>query len=254
MMKKLILIALIFFVAPAGVMAAGVGAPLDKADIDLHNTDSLQRGAKLFVNYCLNCHSAGYARYNRVAADLGITDEQMSENMVFTTDENGEKSKVGSLMKVAMTEKYAKEAFGTKIPDLTLVARVRGTDWLYTYLRTFYLDDSRPTGMNNLVFPDVGMPHVLWELQGHQKAIVETTTDADGHEHEAIVGFETVVPGSMTGPEYDQAVRDLVGFLAYMGEPVQLERQKLGVYVLLFLALLFVVAYFLKKEYWKDIH
>jgi len=254
MMKKLILIALIFFVAPAGALAAGGGAPLDKANIDLHNQESLQRGAKLFVNYCLNCHSAGYARYNRVAADLGITEEQMSENMIFTTDDNGEKSKVGSLMKVAMTEKYAKEAFGTKIPDLTLVARVRGTDWLYTYLRTFYMDDSRPTGMNNIVFPDVGMPHVLWELQGYQKAVVETTTDADGHEHEKIVGFETVVPGSMSGPEYDQAVRDLVGFLAYMGEPVQLERKKLGVYVLLFLALLFVVAYFLKKEYWKDIH
>jgi len=254
MMKKLILIACIFFAAPAVVWASEAGVHLDKANVDLHNQESLQRGAKLFTNYCLSCHSASYARYNRVAADLGITEEQMSDNMIFTTDENGEKTKVGSLMKVAMTPKYAKEAFGTKVPDLTLVARVRGTDWLYTYLRTFYLDDSRPTGMNNAVFPNVGMPHVLWELQGYQKAVIETETDHEGHEHEKIVGYETVVPGSMSGPEYDQAVRDIVTFLAYMGEPAKLERQRLGVYVLLFLALLFVVAYFLKKEYWKDVH
>jgi ubiquinol-cytochrome c reductase cytochrome c1 subunit len=253
-MKKLLIIAFVVLFAPVAMAAGGSGYPLDKVNFDMNNKDSLQRGAKLFVNYCLNCHSAGYARYNRVAADLGITDEQMSDNMIFTTDENGEKSKVGSLMKVAMTEKYAKEAFGTKIPDLTLIARVRGTDWLYTYLRTFYMDDSRPTGMNNAVFPDVGMPHVLWELQGYQKAIKETTVDENGNEHTSILGFETVQPGSMTGPEYDQAMRDLVGFLSYMGEPVQMERQRLGLYVLLFLALLFVVSYFLKKEYWKDVH
>jgi ubiquinol-cytochrome c reductase cytochrome c1 subunit len=253
-MKKLLIIAFAVLFAPVAMAAGGSGYHLDKVDIDLNNKESLQRGARLFVNYCLNCHSAGYARYNRVAADLGISEEAMSDNMIFTTDANGDKSKVGSLMKVAMSERYAKEAFGTKIPDLTLVARVRGTDWLYTYLRTFYMDDSRPMGVNNAVFADVGMPHVLWELQGFQKAVKETTVDDNGNEHTEIVGFETVKPGSMSGPEYDQAMRDLVGFLAYMGEPIAMERQRLGLYVLLFLALLFVVSYFMKKEYWKDIH
>lgn len=254
MMKKLLIIAFALLFAPAVMASGGAGYHLDKVSIDLNNKESLQRGARLFVNYCLNCHSAGYARYNRVAADLGISDEAMSDNMIFTTDEDGEKNKVGSLMKVAMSGKYAKEAFGTKIPDLTLVARVRGADWLYTYLRTFYLDDSRPTGVNNAVFPNVGMPHVLWELQGFQEAIEETKVDEHGNEHTHIVGFETVQPGSMSGPEYDQAIRDLVGFLEYMGEPIAMERQRLGLYVLLFLAVLFVVSYFLKKEYWKDVH
>jgi len=253
-MKKLILIACIFFAAPMAVLASEGGFPPDKANVDLHNKEALQRGAKLFSNYCLSCHSASYARYNRVAKDIGITEAQMSDNMIFTTDENGEKTKVGSLMKVAMTPKYAKEAFGTKVPDLTLVARVRGSDWLYTYLRTFYLDDTRPTGVNNAVFHNVGMPHVLWELQGYQKPVIETDTDHEGNEHEKIAGFETVVPGTLSEPEYDQAVRDIVTFLTYMGEPAKLERQRLGVYVLLFLAVLFVFAYFLKKEYWKDIH
>ncbi|RMG53685.1 MAG: cytochrome c1 [Gammaproteobacteria bacterium] len=253
-MKKLILIAILLGLAPVVLASGHGGYPLDKADVDLENKDSLQRGAKMFVNYCMGCHSMRYMRYNRVAKDLGIPEDIAKQDLIFVTDENGDKVKIGTLMKNAMREKYAKEAFGTKIPDLTLEARVRGADWLYTYLRTFYLDDSRPTGVNNAVFHNVGMPHVLWKLQGLQKAKIEEYEDHEGNKHHRIVGFEMVQPGTMTGPEYDKAVRDLVNFLVYMGEPVKLERMKLGVYVLLFLAVFFVLAYFLKKEYWKDVH
>ncbi|MFO7602242.1 MAG: cytochrome c1 [Gammaproteobacteria bacterium] len=219
-----------------------------KADIDLENKSSLQRGARLFSNYCLSCHSADYMRYNRMAVDLGLSDKQVEENLMFASD------KVGETMTVAMTKKDGEAWFGTKVPDLTVIARSRGTDWLYTYLKTFYLDDSRPYGMNNQRFPSVGMPHVLWELEGLKKAIYESHTDAAGKEVKTLVGFETVVPGKMSAMEYDSAVTDLVNFMTYMGEPVKLERQRWGILAMLFLALLFVVAYALKKEYWKDIH
>lgn len=221
---------------------------LDKARIDPANKESLQRGARTFVNYCLSCHSAKYQRYNRLARDLGMSETDVLENLMFTGE------KIGDTMDIALSAKDAKKYFGAAPPDLTLVARVRGVDWLYTYLRTFYLDDSRPFGVNNLVFDKVGMPHVLWELQGWQKPLYETETDSQGHEHKKVVGLELVEQGSQTPAEYDRTVRDLVNFLAYMADPVKLERQALGIKVLLFLFVLFIITYLLKKEYWKDVH
>lgn len=246
-MKKYLL-SVLLLVAPALVAASGGGVHLDKANIDPANKESLQRGARTFVNYCMGCHSAKYQRYNRLGRDLGISDDDIIQNLMFT----GEKT--GDLMDIAMTKEMGKKWFGAAPPDLTLVARVRGTDWLYTYLRTFYQDDSRPFGVNNQVFSSVGMPNVLWELQGTQKAVYETVVDDDGHEHQVLEGVELEEAGSQTPAEFDRTVRDLVNFLAYMGEPIKLERQSLGIKVMLFLFVFFIVAYLLKKEYWKDIH
>ena len=246
-MKKII-IALLITLMPALGLAAGGGVHLDKADVDLTNQASLQNGAKLFVNYCLSCHSAAYMRYNRMAKDLGLTEEQVQNNLMFAAD------KVGETMTIAMPANDAKKWFGTKIPDLTVVARARGEDWLYTYLRTFYLDASRPWGVNNATFKDVGMPHVLWELEGLKQPVYEIYKDHDGNDAKRIVGYEIVQPGKMSATEYDNAVRDLVNFMVYMGEPAKLSRYNIGVWVLLFLALLFVVSYAMKKEFWKDVH
>ena len=246
-MKKYLL-SVLLLVAPALVAASGGGVHLDKANIDPTNKESLQRGARTFVNYCMGCHSAKYQRYNRLGRDLGISDEDIIDNLMFT----GERT--GDLMDIAMTKEMGKKWFGAAPPDLTLVARVRGTDWLYTYLRTFYQDDSRPFGVNNRVFSKVGMPNVLWELQGTQKAVYETVVDDDGREYQVLEGVELEEAGSQTPAEFDRTVRDLVNFLAYMGEPIKLERQSLGIKVMLFLFVFFIVAYLLKKEYWKDIH
>jgi ubiquinol-cytochrome c reductase cytochrome c1 subunit len=245
---KNIIIALLITLMPALGVAAGGGVHLDKADVDLTNQASLQNGAKLFVNYCLSCHSAAYMRYNRMAKDLGLSEEQVQNNLMFAAD------KVGETMTIAMPANDAKKWFGTKIPDLTVVARARGEDWLYTYLRTFYLDASRPWGVNNATFKDVGMPHVLWELEGLKQPVYEIYKDHDGNDAKRIVGYEIVQPGKMSATEYDNAVRDLVNFMVYMGEPAKLSRYNIGVWVLLFLALLFVVSYAMKKEFWKDVH
>ena len=243
------LIAILFALLPAVALAAGGhDVELDKANIDPANKESLQRGAKVFVNYCMSCHAAKYQRYNRVARDLGIREDDVIEYLMFTGD------RIGDHMDVAMTKADGKAYFGAAPPDLTLVARVRGVDWLYSYLRTFYLDDTRPFGVNNLVFPNVGMPHVLWELQGWQKPVYETVTDSEGHEHQVVESLELVEAGTQTPAEFDRTVRDLVNFLAYMGEPIKQERQRLGIKVLLYLLVFFVIAYLLKKEYWKDIH
>lgn len=236
------------------LMAAGGGVHLDTAPVDLKNTESLKRGAETFANNCLSCHAADYMRYNRIGTDLGWTDIEVSEKLISTRGADGEKTKVGELMTIAMTEDYAKQAFGTKIPGLTVIARARGADWLYTYLRTFYLDDSRPTGMNNRVFADVGMPHVLWEKQGLQKAVFTTEMGTDGNEKHVFQNMEMVQAGSMTTEEYDAYVGDLVNFMVYMGEPMQLERKSLGIKVLVFLFIFAIIAYLLKKEYWKDVH
>ena len=254
MKKSFILIAGLLF--PVLGFAAGGGPifPDDEISIDWSDKESMQRGAKLFSNYCLSCHSAGYSRYNRVARDLGIADEDMSENLIFTTDKWGEKTKVGSLMKATMTTEYAEAAFGTAPPDLSLVARSRGTHWLYNYLRGFYLDDSRPMGVNNGVFPAVGMPHVLVELEGTKKAVREMQDDGHGGQHEVIVGFEQVTAGSMTSAEYDQAAKDLVAFMDYLAEPYKQTRKNVGIGVLIFLFFFLILAYLLKKEYWKDVH
>ena len=241
-MKKTILA--ILMVLPTLALASG-GPHLDKVDYDLHNKESLQRGAKVFVNYCLSCHSAAYQRYNRMGEDIGLTTAQVKSNLMFASD------KVGETMTVALRTEDAKKMFGTKVPDLSVVARARGADWLYTYLRTFYTDDSRPFGVNNIAFPDVGMPHVLWELEGMKKLV----NAEEMHEHPGTAPkFEKVTDGTMSAVEYDNAMRDLTAFLVYMGEPAKLVRYELGVWVLLFLAILFIVAYAMKKEFWKDIH
>lgn len=245
-MKKLI-VAFLMAIAPVLGLASG-GAHLDDANIDLSDQASLQRGAKYFVNYCLSCHSAKYQRYNRMAKDLGLTDEEVKDNLMFTTD------KIGDTMSIAMDPVAAADWFGTTPPDLSVIARARGVDWLYTYLRSFYLDDSRPFGVNNVVFPDVGMPHVLWELQGAQKAVYKTEKDSAGNDHDVFDHFEQVTPGSLSPEEYDTMSRDMTAFLAYIGEPIQMERQRMGKWVLLFIAVFFVLAYLLKKEYWKDVH
>jgi len=254
-MKKLTVMALCL-VMPVVALASGGGVHLDPAHIDLENRASLQRGAKLFVNYCLSCHSASYMRYNRMAEDLGLTQHQVEENMMFVG------SKFGETMTVAMNEADAEAWFGTRIPDLTVTARVRGPDWLYTYLRSFYLDPSRPFGVNNTVFKDVGMPHVLGERQGWQQAVYRTEQShgEEGHAEEGaapvkvLEKLELVTPGTSTPKEYDLEVRDLVAFMTYMGEPIQLERKRIGRWVILFLIGFLVLAYLLKREYWKDVH
>jgi ubiquinol-cytochrome c reductase cytochrome c1 subunit len=249
-MKKLISVMMFLaLMVPAASFAAGPSVKVDKADVDVTNMASLQRGAKYFVNYCMGCHEAQYMRYNRIGRDLGLSDEQVRDNLIFTRDEFGDPTRVGALMKNAYPKPDAAEAFGAAPPDLTLVARVRGEDWLYTFLRSYYLDDSRPMGVNNTTFPNVGMPHVLWELQGYQEKVVET--DADGHEK---VHLELVQPGSLSPAEYDKVVRDIVAFLSYMGEPIQTERKMIGIWVMLFLFIFTIIAYLMKKDYWKDVH
>ena len=219
--------------------AANEGVKLDSAPIDPNNQASLQRGAKTFVNYCLNCHSAASMRYNRLQ-DIGLTDAQIKSNLLFGDQ------KVGDTMTVAMNRADAKAWFGASPPDLSVIARARGADWLYSYLRSFYRDDSRPTGWNNLVFDKVAMPHVLWQLQGQQ---VLKEDEATG-EHVLVLDKK----GTMTAAEYNQTVADLVNYLVFMAEPFKQHDKKLGLLVLAFLGLLLVLTYYLKKEFWKDIH
>jgi len=245
-MKKLIIALL--FALPAAVMASEGGPHLEHANIDLSDKASLQRGAKLFTNYCLSCHSAAYQRYNRMGRDIGLTDAQVKENLMFAAE------KVGETMTIAMPHGDAKRWFGNPPPDLSVMARARGTDYIYTYLKTFYIDPKRPFGVNNAVFKDVGMPNILWQLEGLKKAVTKTEVDAEGNEKTVITGYEMVTKGSMDEAEFDQAARDLTNFLVYTAEPVKLERQHLGIWVLLFLVILFIVSYALKKEYWKDVH
>lgn len=250
-MKKHILI-LLLSVLPVTAFASG-HVHLEHASIDTSDMDSVKRGAKHFVDYCFSCHSAKYMRFNRIGRDTGMSDAELRKDLIFTTNAKGEPTKLGELMTVAMTKDYAKQAFGGAIPDLTLEARARGADWVYTYLHSFYADPYRPTGVNNTVFPDVGMPHVLASLQGLQKAVYKTE-EHQGIKVETIDHLELEQPGSMTEEEYDAFVSDLVNFMVYLSEPVQNERKSLGWKVLLFLAVFFVFAYMLKKEYWKDVH
>jgi len=240
-MKKL-LIALLF--APLACWASEQGYRLDRAPIDPHDLVSLQAGARTFVNYCMGCHGAQFMRYNRLT-DLGLTELQIKDNLLFTAD------KVGATMKVAMSAKESKGWFGVAPPDLSVIARARGADWLYTYLRTFYRDPKTTTGWNNLVFPNVGMPHVLWTLQG-EKALKEVKSEEGGRE---VVEYELteLSKGSQNTVQYDTTVRDLVNFLVYVGEPAATSRVRIGIVVLFVLGILFVLAYALKKEYWKDV-
>lgn len=240
---------LIFALLPVSwVMASGGGVALDSANIQIEDRAAIKRGAKLFVEYCLNCHSAALMRYGRIGQDLGMSKDEVRSELITTG------AKVGGVMKVAIDEADAKRWFGKVPPDLSVISRARGVDWLYTYLRSFYQDGSRPWGVNNTVFKDVGMPHVLWELQGLQAPIIESVVDEYGTEQEVIVGFELVEKGKLSAQAYDEVVRDLVTFLAYLGEPSKLQRLALGKWVLLFLAGFLVLVYLLKKEYWKDVH
>lgn len=244
-MKRIIFAVLALL--PGLVLASGGGFPLDKAEYDLSDKASLQRGAATFMNYCAGCHSTQYQRYNRVAADIGIPDDLMKENLVFTG------AKIGDLMKSAMSEKDAARWFGAPPPDLTLIARVRGADWIYTYLRSFYVDETRPFGVNNAVFPSVGMPHVLEPLQGTPRAEFKTHT-LDGVEMQQVVSIKSDGNGEMNNEEYDQTVLDLVNFLVYSAEPVQQERERMGFWVLGFIAIFFIFTVLLKKEFWRDVH
>lgn len=238
---------------PALAFANEGGYPLDKAP-ERESLASLQNGAKLFVNYCLNCHSASAMRYNRLR-DLGLSEDQIKNNLLFTQD------KVGGMMTVAIRPDDAKAWFGAVPPDLSVITRAKssgagsGADYLYTYLRTFYKDDTRPTGWNNMVLPNVAMPHVLWQLQGVQAARFEDV--ADEHEHgkteHKFVGFEQVSPGQMTPAEYDSAVADLVAYMNWMAEPAQNTRKRIGVIVVLFLTMFALLAWRLNESYWKEV-
>jgi len=266
----------------APVLASAAEGPrLQTAPINSHDIASLQNGAKLFVNYCLNCHSAGYMRYNRLR-DLGLTEQQITDNLIFTG------VKVGELMQTSMDKKDAKEWFGVAPPDLTVTARSRssaagsGADWIYTYLRAFYRDSSRPTGWNNLVFANVGMPHALWQLNGQQQ-LEEQVFDSEHAATAALIAAKTVsdleearevkdgkavtryvvksikpatgtAAGTLSQVEYENAVADLVNYMNYMAEPSRLERRQIGIYTLLVLGLLFVFVFALKRAYWKDVH
>ncbi|MGK6309703.1 cytochrome c1 [Variovorax sp. DT-64] len=250
-MKKLILTLIAALGIVTGAHAAEGGIAWDKAPNKTNDLAALQNGAKLFVNYCLNCHSAAFMRYNRLQ-DIGITEQQIKDNLLFTTD------KVGETMKANLDPAQAKAWFGGVPPDLTLVARSRaghggtGADYLYTYLRTFYRDDTKATGWNNLVFPSVGMPHVLWELQGDRRPVFDKV-ESHGHTAEVFKGWEQVAPGTMTPLQYDQAVGDLVAYMQWMAEPAQNTRIRVGVWVLLFLVMALVFVWRLNASYWKDV-
>lgn len=252
LLKKLI--ATLVLLPVFAFASEGGDYPWDRAPEQGNNLSALQNGAKLFVNYCLNCHSASAMRYNRLH-DIGLTDLQIKDNLLFTSD------KVGGLMTIAMAPKDAKAWFGVIPPDLSVIARAKasekgsGADYLYTYLRTFYKDETRPTGWNNMVFNNVGMPHVLWELEGIRTAKYDDIKDPheEGKMERKFVGFEQLTPGKLNKVEYDVAVADLVSYLEWMGEPAQNTRKRLGVWVLLFLGMFFVLAWRLNASYWKDV-
>jgi len=259
---------------PSGAArAAGSAVHLEDPRIDAGNEKSLQRGARAFVNYCMGCHSAGYQRYSRLAQDLGLSEEDVEQNLIFTTDESGEPTKIGDLMTNAMTEDYGATAFGVAPPNLSLTARSRGADWIYTFLKSFYLDPDRAgVGVNNLVYPGTAMPHVLWPLQGWQvldesggaaeeaETEVALATAESGHQEESEGGhgaaepvLQLASPGTLEPAEYEELVADITNFLAYVSDPIKETRHTMGIAVLLFLFVLLGVTYFLKREYWKDV-
>ena len=252
-MKRIIASLLAALALCSGALAAGGGGPAwEKFPKErVTNMAALQNGAKLFVNHCLNCHSAAFMRYNRLT-DIGLTEKQIKDNLLFST------TKVGDTMKASLDPKEAAQWFGGNPPDLTLIARSRsgangsGADYLYTYLRTYYRDDTKATGWNNLAFPNVGMPHVLWELQGERQPVFETAS-SHGHEVQVFKGWQQVKPGTMDQRTYDSSIADLVGYLSWMAEPAQNTRIRIGVWVLLFLGLFILVAWRMNAAYWKDI-
>ena len=237
-----------WLVTGAPARAEEDGFALAHAGTDINNLQSLQRGARNFMNYCSGCHSLKYLRYNRMAEDLKIPEAELRSDLMFTTD------KVFNTIDVAMPAAESENWFGKQPPDLSLMARARGVDYLYSLWHGYYADPQRPWGVNNLYLPSIAMPHVLQGLQGLQKPVFKSEDDANGGAHMVLTGVEMMTPGSMKPEEYDEFVRDLVNFLDYAGEPIKAERQSLGVWVTLFLLVFFAFAYLLKKEYWKDVH
>ena len=225
---------------------AAAGGPVQQAGNDLSDRASLQRGAKLYMNYCSSCHSLKFLRYSRMAEDLGLTEEEVMGNLNFTG------AKFGEHIQVTMRDADGTEWFGKMPPDLSVISRVRGSDWIYTYLKSFYLDESRPLGWNNKLFPNASMPNPLWELQGLQHAEFGPVDPATGERH--VEGLKVAPAGRQSAQEFDQTARDITNFLEYVGEPAALKRQSVGVWVILFLAALTFLAYLLKQEYWKDVH
>lgn len=243
------LIARLFALAGALLLSASAlaseGGDLQQAGNDLADKASLQRGAKLYMSYCSGCHSLKYLRYSRMAEDLGLSEEEVMQNLNFTG------GKIGDQVHVSLKEVDGKKWFGKMPPDLSLVSRVRGSDWVYTYLKSFYLDESRPLGWNNKLFPNASMPNPLWEMQGLQHA---EFGKADAAGERPVEALKVTQPGNVPPQAYDQAVRDVTNFLEYAGEPAALKRQSIGVWVILFLAALALLAYLLKQEYWRDVH
>src|ERR1700676_5278335 len=246
MLKSWVLITISLLSAGIAVADEEGGIRLLSSGTDINNTESLQRGARNFMNYCSGCHSLKYLRYNRMAEDLKIPESEL-KNLMFTSDKPFET--VNSAM-----PKDSESWFGKEPPDLSLMARARGVDYIYSFLKGFYVDKTHPSGVNNLYLPGAAMPHVLAERQGLQKPVFKNEPDDRGSARMVLVGVESMTPGALKPEEYDQFVRDIANFLDYAGEPVKGKRQSMGVFVTLFLLVFFVFAYLLKKEYWKDVH
>ena len=244
LIKRLLLPVLCMLWAPAGMTAGGGNENLDSAYINLSDKVSLRNGAHTFVNYCLSCHEASFMRYERMADDLGIDRETLKRDMMFAADKPGE------LMTVNMSDEDAKAWFGVVPPDLSLTARSRGPDWIYTYLRGFYRDEGTATGWNNTLYPNVAMPHVLYQWEGMRKANFETSPNGA----KVLAGYDQLSPGTMSAQEYDSAIRDLTNFMVYLAEPAKLVRYRIGFWVMVFMLVFVGLSYLLKKEYWRDVH
>ena len=242
--RKLILILACSATAPA-LAAGGGNENLDSVYLNLSDKNSLQRGAHTFVNYCLSCHSAAYMRYERMATDLGIDLQTLKNNMIFSG------AKPGDLMKINMSEEDAEKWFGVMPPDLSLTARSKGPNWIYTYLRGFYRDEGTTTGWNNTLYPNVAMPHVLYQWEGIREIDSKNSSGGGGDKG---ISFKQVTPGEMTTAEYDAAIRDLTNFMVYLAEPAKLVRYKIGFWVMVFMLVFIGLTYALKKEYWRDVH
>src|SRR5579863_3426792 len=248
MIKSSVLIAIALLSAGTAAMAEEEGGiALQPAGTDIKNTESLQRGARNFMNYCSGCHSLKYLRYNRLGTDLKIPESELAANLMFTSDKPFDT--VNSAM-----PKDSEAWFGKQPPDLSLMARERGVDYIYSFLKGFYVDKTRPWGVNNLILPGAAMPHVLAEKQGLQKPVFKNEPDDRGSARMVLVGVEAMTPGALKPEEYDQFVRDTANFLDYAAEPIKAKRESMGIFVVLFLLVFFVFAYLLKKEYWKDVH